>query len=234
MRNHKEIKQQTPEWHEIKWGKIGGTLSAGLLVNSDTLLIDILSQRIEEFEPSEGFSNDAMDRGNEMEPFAIEYLEQYTGLKFENTGWLQCEENELLGISPDGITSDETVCCEAKALSRKEHTRIIVRNEIPSDKINQLVHYFVVNPKLETLYFLCFRPESKNHFLEVLTRESVIDLGWKKEIEIEVIGKKGVPIKPRIEKIVDAKPISEWCEILRKKADELLKQIQIEEQKLNF
>ena len=43
MINHKEIKQGSIEWHELRWGKIGGTLSSGLFVKSDTLLIDILT-----------------------------------------------------------------------------------------------------------------------------------------------------------------------------------------------
>ena len=49
MIKHNELEQGSQEWHEIKWGKIGGTLSKGLFVKSDTLLIDILSQRLEDF-----------------------------------------------------------------------------------------------------------------------------------------------------------------------------------------
>lgn len=209
MINHKEILQLTPEWHEIKWGRIGGTASAGLLVKTDTLFIDILSQRLEDFEMGDSFSNFHTERGLELEPFAVEFLEQKTGVKFGSTGWLQCEENELLGISPDGITEDETIQCEIKCLSRKEHLKILLADEIPSDKINQLVHAFLVNPKLEELHFFCYRPESVKHFHKVLGRSSTVDLGTKTK-----------PIN---------KTIDDWCKILRAEADILLKQIKMQE-----
>jgi hypothetical protein len=212
MINHKEILQLTPEWHEIKWGRIGGTASSGLLIKTDTLFVDILSQRLEEFEMGDSFSNFHTERGLELEPFAIEFLEQKTGIKFGSTGWLQCEENELLGISPDGITEDETIQCEIKCLSRKEHLKILLSDSIPLDKINQLVHSFVVNKKLKELHFFCYRPESVKHFHKVLTRENVVNLGTS--------------AKPVL------KTIAEWCTILRAEADTLLESIKVRESAL--
>ena len=214
MINYKEIEQNSIEWHNLKWAKIGGTLSAGLLVKSDTLLIDILSQRLEEFEPTESWESSDMQRGNELEPFAVEYLESFLKVKFNKTGWLQCEENELLGISPDGITEDEKQCCEIKCFARKKHTEILLNDAIPLDNLNQLVHYFVVNPKLEKLHFFCYRPESVKHFYKEITRESEINLGTK--------------AKPVI------KTVNEWVTELRTKADELLSQIKEKEQTINF
>jgi hypothetical protein len=214
MINYKEVEQKSLEWHELKWGKIGGTLSAGLLVKSDTLLIDILSQRLEEFEPTDSWESADMARGNELEPFAVEYLETYLGVKFERTGWLQCEDNELLGISPDGITEDETQACEIKCFARKKHTEILLNDSIPLDNLNQLVHYFTVNPKLEKLHFFCYRPESVKHFHKELTRETIVNLGTKAK-----------PIE---------KTISEWVKELRKKADVLLKEIKEKEESINF
>jgi len=141
-----DIQQGSLEWHEIRWGKIGGTLSAGLFVDSDTLFIDIISQLNEEFQPIDSFTNYEMERGNDLEPFAREYLEEYTGLSFLECGWLQSEENKLLGISVDGIIEDETVSCEIKCLSRKKHMEILFNNEISKDKLFQCIHYFTVNP----------------------------------------------------------------------------------------
>ncbi len=234
MINRTDIVQGSLEWHEIRWCKIGGTLSKGLFVNSDTLFLDILSQHLEEFEPTDSFENYDMQRGKEMEPFAIEYASIYTGLNFTASGWLQSEENPLLGLSPDAITDCEKYALESKCLSRKEHTEIIYRNEIPKEKIPQLVHYFTVNPKLEKLYFIAFRPESIKHFIAELTRDSLVDMGWKKKVEVKVIGKRGVEIAPKIETVTDIRPISEWCEIAIEKANEM--QVRIEEtvKQLNF
>ena len=190
MITYKDIEQKSIEWFELKWGKIGGTLSKGLFVKGDTLLIDILSQQLEEFELGESFENEAMKRGNDLEPFAVEYLERYTGLQFEQFGWLQSEDNSLLGISPDGLTADHKAACEIKCLSRKGHTKILMENEIPLEYIHQCCHYFTVNVDLESLYFCAYRPESIKNFVKELTLESIVNIGTKsrpKEMTIEAV-----------------------------------------------
>lgn len=213
MINRKDIAQKSLEWHEIKWGKIGGSLSKGLFVKSDTLLIDILSQRMEDFEPSENdFISDDMERGNDLEPFAREYLKEYTGLDFLETGWLQSEENELLGISPDGITDCETISCEIKCFGRKKHFQVLLSNEIPLENLPQIVHYFTVNPKLKKLYFIAFRPEAPNHFIKEVTKETIVNLGTKSK-----------PILYTVEG---------WTLIAKKEADLLLNQIKEKESQL--
>jgi hypothetical protein len=121
-----------------------------------------------------------MMRGIELEPQAKAQLEIYTGLTFLDAGWIQSIENPLLGISPDGITKDETVMCEIKCPARVKHTRTILEDRIPDDHLEQLIHAFTVNPKLEKLYFCSFRPESiKPLFVKELNRMSLVDLGTK-------------------------------------------------------
>jgi len=76
---NKELQQGSIEWLEMRWGKIGGTASKGLHTKGDTLFIDLLSQHLEEFEPGDSYKSEAMELGNDLEPFAIEYVEKYTG-----------------------------------------------------------------------------------------------------------------------------------------------------------
>lgn len=234
MKRHDKLEQKSIEWFEMKWGKIGGTASSGLFVKSDTLLIDMLSQRIEEFEPEQEWSNSHTERGNELEPFALKYLNSYTGLKFGSSGWLQSEENELLGLSPDGITDDDTIACEIKCFGRKNHLQVLLDNEIPKENTYQCIHYFTVNPKLEKLIFLCFRPESKKHFLKEITLDSTIDIGLKKKIEIEQFGVKGNKIKPKIKTVEDIKTVRELVAMAKESANELLEDMKQKEIELNF
>lgn len=234
MINYKHIQQGSIEWFQIKWGKIGGTLAGGLFVNSDTLLIDILSQRCEEFEPTDSYENDAMERGSDLEPYAREYLNLYTGLEFKETGWLQSEENELLGLSPDGLTEDEKISCELKCLGRKAHYAILLKQETPKDKLDQCLHYFTVNPKLEKHYFMSFRPESPKPFIKLFTLDTVIDLGQKRKVEVKQYGVNGQEIKPKIETVSDVKTIREWRKIALEKADKLLKDIKEKEKLIKF
>lgn len=211
---YKDIVQGTPEWHELRWGKIGGTLAKGLFVKSDTLLIDLLSQYLEEFEPSDEFESKDMQRGKEMEPFAFEYICKYTNIAFEKFGWLQSEENELLGISPDGLTEDFKIALEIKCFGRKKHTEVLLENEIPLDNIHQIVHYFTVNPNLEKLIFIAFRPESLKHFVKELTKDSLVNIGTN--------------ARPVMKKIAEASKMA------KDSADELLLKIKDSKAKLEF
>jgi hypothetical protein len=230
-----DIEQHSEEWHKVRYGKIGGTLSKGLFIKSDTLLEDVLSEICEEFDLKENYQSFDMQRGSELEfdlkenyqsfdmqrgselePEARKALNAYLGIELKEVGWLQCEENEYLGISPDGITECETISAEIKCPQAKKHLSTIRANEIPNDNINQCLHYFTVNPKLEKHYFCSYRPENiyKPIFVKELTRDSLVNLGTK--------------AKPIL------KPISEWVAIAKIEALELKKQIEIELNKLKF
>jgi hypothetical protein len=198
-----DIIQGSAEWHELRYGKIGGSTSKGLFVKSDTLLDEILSEHLEPFELEEdGYMSSDMVRGCELEPMARLAASQYAKVDFLECGWLQCEEISLLGISPDGITADHKTSLEAKCPNKKKHTTTIRTGEIPSDNIHQCLHYFTVNPLLEKHIFVSFRPESaKPLFVKEIFRYSNIDLGTK--------------AKPNI------KSVNEWVSIAKSAAKDL-------------
>ena len=203
MKAHYEVIQGTEEWHILRHGKIGGSTSKELFVASNTLLYQILSETIEPYVYEETYSTPAMDRGVELEPFARKNLSQYIGVELQQCGWLQCEEIPILGISPDGISADETISAEIKCPQAKKHTQTICEDEIPQDNIHQCLHYFTVNPNLQKHYFCSFRPENelKTMFVKELTRESLINLGTK--------------AKPVIKSVAD------WVAIAKQNAIEL-------------
>ena len=181
MKKHKEIIQQTDAWFQIKHSKIGGTLSAGLYVDSNTLFFDMLSQLSEDYEKSDGgFVNDAMQRGNELEPVARKRLEAKLGIEFLEFGWLS--SGNLLGISPDGLTEDDQTGCEIKCPSAKVHSKYVYEDVIPKEYIHQMIHFFTVNPKLKENYFCSFRPENKFNplFIKKMTLESMLNIGTEK------------------------------------------------------
>lgn len=217
MKAHWSLLQGTDEWFEVRYRKIGGSTSKGLFVQSDTLLIELISEFLEEFEPPVDIYQDAnMQRGNEFEPYARLELNKYTGHNFLQAGWIQCEEIDIFGISPDGITGDLEYSCEIKCPSAKKHTQTIILNEIPNDNIHQCLHYFTVNPNLKKHYFCSYRPENtlKPLFVKELTRESMINLGTN--------------AKPVV------KSVSEWVEIAKSEGRKLQEQIKTEIEKLKF
>jgi hypothetical protein len=190
----------TPEWHQIKYRKIGSSTSKGLFVASDTLLLELLAEHTEPFQIEEDYyvSKD-MQRGIDLEPLHRAEMEKYIGVKLLQPGWLQCEEIPLLGISPDGISEDLTISWEGKCPGAKRHIETAYTSRIPSDNIHQCLHYFTVNPLLERHYFSSFRPESDYPLLPFeITRETLIDLGTK--------------AKPNVKKV------QEWVLLAKKEA----------------
>tara|TARA_R110002153_G_C13249673_1_gene491484 strand:+ start:536 stop:1177 length:642 start_codon:yes stop_codon:yes gene_type:complete len=165
--------QGSEEWFEHKHGKIGGTSAENLMcADFKTLKNKLLSCHLEPFEMEEGFTSLAMQRGNELEPLARQYISDYTGLEFLEYGWLQ-SENELFGNSPDGITECQRFSCEIKCPSKEVHTSYITGNVLPY--FWQNVSYFAINPKLEKHYFISYRPESKiPAYIVELTRGSEV------------------------------------------------------------
>jgi len=208
-----DIIQGTQDWHEARWAKIGGSSASGLFIKSDTLTMDVLAEYTEQFQLTDGYQSSAMERGNELEPEARYELELYTGLKFIDCGWIQSVDNPLLGISPDGITEDETIHCEIKCPSAKKHIQTCLSDEIPLEHIPQLVHYFTVNSKCEKVYFVSYRPESiKPLFVKFLTLDSKVNIGTK--------------TKPNILTVAEAVKVAKIeAEMVNKAINELVTQL---------
>lgn len=214
---HYDIIQGTEEWHQIRYGKIGGTRCKGLFTPTDTLLIELIGEAVEEYQSDEdAYVSDDMLRGWELEPEARAQLEQYTGIEFKTAGWIQHDEIPILGISPDGISNTEREACEIKCPSIKAHVEHCLGNEIPLKHIHQCLHYFTVNPNLEKVFFCSFRPEFKIRplFVKELRRDSLVNLGTK--------------ARPVV------KSVSEWVEIAEISALDITKQRDEAMQVLSF
>lgn len=182
MKIYSNIEQRSPEWFELKYRRIGGTRSKGLTENPETLLIELIGEFGEDYvEQEEEFISDSMLDGIIKEPEARAALNAYTGHTFVEVGWVQ-SDIELLGISPDGVTADGKRMCEIKCPQTKRHVDTCLKNEIPLDNLDQCIHYFTVNEKLEELYFLSYRPEfnPKPMFIKVLTLGSLVNVGTEK------------------------------------------------------
>lgn len=190
MQVFKDVAQCSPEWFALKYGKVGGSASKGLFVQSDTLMLEILSELTEPFIlQDDGYVSKDMERGNLLEPIGIQRIGEFAKVKFERYGWLLSDEIDIIGISPDGITDDLTISCEVKCPAAKRHIETMVSKEIPSDNRHQCLHYFTVNEKLQKHYFGSFRPESDYPlFIKELTRESNMDLGTKAKPLIKSVG----------------------------------------------
>lgn len=125
-----------------------------------------------------------MDRGHRLENEASERFATDFKKKLEVVGCCVSDVDSRIINSPDRLVvpkkaGEYTEAVEVKCLSPGRHLQAIVENVIPDEFFTQKVQYFVVNEKLEKLYFAFYddRYKHKNlqlHVIEV-TRESLGD-----------------------------------------------------------
>jgi hypothetical protein len=141
----------------------------------------LLSEMAEPFQvPEPMYLSSDVQRGNELEPLAVAEVEKYVGKKFIKIGWMQSTDCELIGASPDAITEDLTEIIETKCPKAKTHIGYIREDVVPSDYVDQVVHYFAVNPLLKSVHFASYRPECiKPLFVKTVTLETELNVGTK-------------------------------------------------------
>lgn len=136
-----------------------------------------------------------MDRGHRLEDAAIQRFSDEYQKKVMKVGCCVSDVDDRIINSPDALVIGKdpsvfTEAVEAKCLSPARHLQAIVENEVPEEFFTQKIQYFVVNEKLEKLYFVFYddRFKYKNlqlHVIEV-TRESLGD--WpKRMLEYQLI-----------------------------------------------
>ncbi len=187
-----QVNQRTPEWHQLRRGKITGTGLKKILgtpkARSD-YFYELLAERLT---IDDGIEMSAMDRGTHLETQALEFFEQVTGKIVETIGFVASDKNQNIASSPDGLIKVKGKYREAveiKCLSSAHHLRAWLEDSIPKDYYPQSVQYFIVNPDLEKLYFVLFDPRMTVHPMHVITIErkdiqETIDDYEEKEIEL--------------------------------------------------
>lgn len=134
-----------------------------------------------------------MDRGTRLQKFAIDQFTKETGKEVDEklVMWVR-EDNEAISVSPDGVIS-ETEAIETKCLSSARHIEAYLTQSIPDEYEFQRLQYFIVNDKLQKLYFAFYDPRIplKSFFYITVTREEVqsqIDeyLAYQKKVLSEV------------------------------------------------
>lgn len=182
------MEQRTDEWHHVRKGKVTGTTLKSIMGTPKAYkeaMYTIIAERL-----TVGVQSDyenAMDRGNRLEPEAIAALEFETGLRTQTVGFCENDQNQHIGYSPDAlILDDESEDVEVKCPGGKNYVKMWLENKVPDEYTWQLVQAFIVNPKLNKRYFVGYNPDIPTHPLHIIevTREEImekINLAAKKQ-----------------------------------------------------
>lgn len=168
----------------------------------DNYLYEIIAERLS---VGDSVDESPLERGERLEQEAIEVFEQATGKIVDRVGFAESDESELMGFSPDGFIANNgyyTEAIEVKCLSSSNYVRAWLENQIPEEYYPQVIQAFIVNERLETLYFILYDSRIPTHPLHIIQvdRSVVIEDVLKfKEQELAFVDE----VNAKIEKLIE-------------------------------
>jgi len=157
-----ELEQGSLEWHIERAGRVTGTSLQSSLgakyskpkklwtfgdkKTQETLSYSLISERMTEVQIVE-LNTPAVERGRELEPFAISAVSKLKGIDYLECGMLISENTQEFGFSPDAVFKDSKGIIvgglETKCPSSKKHIEYLIKNEVPSEYYWQVLSPFV-------------------------------------------------------------------------------------------
>lgn len=184
MKQHK-VEQNTPEWMELRRGKFTASSFADLFTKETTAayqkaIYRVVFERLTGEQP-ELFSNEYMQRGHELEPFAVKSYEMETFQTVEPGGFF--ELNEWIGASPDGLVGSDGLL-EIKCPAYNTMIEYLLKGKLPSQYKWQVqgqlyvtgrkwVDFMSYHPKLKPLIIRVDRDEDMIKDLEAILEQSI-------------------------------------------------------------
>jgi hypothetical protein len=160
--------EDTAEWEMYRKGKITGSRLKDLIVKRGSEMkkgyYELIAERLVIEHESDNLP--PMQRGTKLEPEAvklfIEHMLETNGIPEEEweTGLViwERDDNANIALSPDAYHVDLETAVEVKCLNSAEHIKAYLTQEVPDQYEEQVIQYFVVNEKLQTLYFVMYDP----------------------------------------------------------------------------
>jgi len=199
------MKQGSPEWFELKRGKIGGTRFGQVISGRDNMLVYELinEQRSPWMDLSDGFVSEDMQFGIDNEPVAREEYSKETGIEFIEVGAIVSEDSNIHLASPDGLAGHrvlEVKCTQNGALHIQRFFKGVETKHLP-----QIKNYFAVSDDVTEVHWVSYCPDRYERPLvtHIFTLDTIIEKNktirdlipfWRAEIqkiqtEIEVLTK---------------------------------------------
>lgn len=137
-----DLPQRTPEWYQARLG-IPTASSFGKIITNQlkpsTQAEVYQNQLVAEWYTGEtgfNFISDAMQRGIDLEPAALEAYEFATDKEVETVGFVYKDAKQLVGASPDGLCGDIGV--EIKCPLPSTHVSYLLDGGLPATYAGQV------------------------------------------------------------------------------------------------
>lgn len=162
------IEQGTPEWHDLRKGVLTASKASTIASNGKglkTYISDLMAEFYSD-EHIETFKNEAMQRGNDLEPNARAWYEFETGETVEEVAFIYLDEDRTVGCSPDGLIVGKEKGVEYKCPSTTEKHEHISKSidNIPRGWLWQVQMCLYVT-KYQSWDFVSYHPDCEKHLV---------------------------------------------------------------------
>jgi putative phage-type endonuclease len=186
-----EIIQRSPEWHQIRCGKVTASRVADIIAKTKTgpsasrenYLAQLVCERMTG-KPAESYSNAAMQWGTEQEPFARAAYEAAKDVLVEEMGFAVHPTIEGAGASPDGLVG-EFGLVEIKCPNTATHIQTLLDQKVP-EKYNTQMQWQMACTNRQWCDFVSFDPRMADG-LQLFIKRVVYDPIYVAQLEKEVI-----------------------------------------------
>lgn len=173
--------QRSPEWFAARLGRltasnakhITATLkSGGEPAARRDLRMQLVCERLTGQSQEDGYVNEDMQRGIDLEPAAFAVYEAQTGCLVDRVGFLS--DTELMaGASPDGVIGEFEGLLEIKAPRPANHVAYLRAGGIPATHRAQLVHQLWMTGAawIDFVSYCPALPERMQVYIERLLRD---------------------------------------------------------------
>ena len=174
--------QRTPEWIEIKRGKMSASNAETIIANGkglETYIYNLMAEYYSSAE-KENYINADMQRGIDLEPEAKIEFQFYTGLDIKEVGCV--ELNEYILASPDGLIGDDGLI-EIKCPNDSIYFKLLLSNNIKPEYIAQMQMQMYVTDR-QYCYFVSYNPNfEKSLYIKKINRDEEMIEKLKKGLE---------------------------------------------------
>lgn len=168
-----DLEQGSLEWHQERAGRVTGTSlksalgakftkakgwTLGDVKVQTTLSYELIAERMTEVQIVE-LNTAAVERGRELEPYAIKSAAKFSGENYEECGMLISSDMQEFGFSPDSVVKKDGEIIgglETKCPSSKKHIEYLINNTLPTEYYWQVMSPFLCSDLIQWWDFASF------------------------------------------------------------------------------
>lgn len=175
-------KQLSPEWFQLRAGKVSGTkFGAVISGRQNSLVYELLNETLNGYVEQEDYISADMEYGIEHEEEARQLYSKMSGIAWAEVGAILSDLSIIHMASPDGICGGKVLEIKCTMHGEKHIKRFF--QGVDTEHLAQCINYFAVSDEVTEVHYVSycpFRPE-RPLIATILTRDTVIDYTKHKE-----------------------------------------------------